>query len=82
MKKQMLIITGIILVLVVAGILYWWFGMTKPTTGEIENATKNIKQVDANILNSKTAKEIENRKIMGNIPVEVSDDYSHTNLFE
>lgn len=82
MKKQMLLVVGFIVIVIVAGILYWWFERTKPTTAEIESATKNIKKVDANILNNKTTQEIENRKIIGNIPVEVSDDYGHTNLFE
>ncbi len=82
MKKQSIIIGGVIVLLVVGGVLLWWFSQTKPTSGEIESSTKSIKKVDANIMNNKTTKEIENRKIIGNIPVEVNSNYDHTNLFE
>ena len=82
MKKQFIIISGIIVILVVAGALYWWFGLTNPTSEEVSTATQNIKKVDANILDVKTTQEIENRKVMGNIPVEVSDNYNHSNPFE
>lgn len=82
MKKQIVLVSGIIAILIVSGLLYWWYNKSQPTDVEVEAVTKNIKQVDTKILSSKTTQEIENRKVMGNIPVEVSDNYSHNNLFE
>lgn len=82
MKKQVVIISGLFVIIVLAGLLYWWFLQTQPTSEAINAITKTIKKVNANILDTNTTREIENRKVMGNIPVEVSDNYNHSNLFE
>lgn len=82
MKKQVVIISGLFVIIVLAGLLYWWFLQTQPTNEAINAITKTIKKVNANILDTNTTREIENRKVMGNIPVEVSDNYNHSNLFE
>lgn len=82
MKKQNMIIGGVVILFLVVGLLYWWFTHTIPSDSQVDGATKNIKQVDVNILDMKTTREIENRKIMGNIPIEVNDNYDHINLFQ
>lgn len=82
MKKQMITIGGIIVVLLIAGLLFWWYQKTKPSTEEIQQATKSIKTVQPDILTNKTTQKVEGLSVFGNIPVQVEKDYHHDNLFK
>jgi len=81
MKKNNIITMGIIVILMLGGLLFWWFISTKPTLNEINSAAKVVAPVDSNIFTNTTTQKIEARKTFGNIPVQISDDYHHNQLF-
>ena len=74
-------VVGIFLVLMVTGLVIWWFLQSKPVDQDVLSKVKNIKQVNSKIIDNKTTQEIENREVIGNIPVEVEQNYNHSELF-
>ncbi|MCL5795370.1 MAG: hypothetical protein M1338_03350 [Patescibacteria group bacterium] len=76
-------IFGIILVLAVAGGLYYWFGQIAPDAAQVDQKAAEVKMVDKNILANPNAKKITERQIYGNVPLNVTEsETGKSNPFE
>ncbi|MCL5795808.1 MAG: hypothetical protein M1338_05650 [Patescibacteria group bacterium] len=74
---------GIILVLAVAGGLYYWLNQSSPDLAQVDQKALEVKSVDRNILSNPNAKKISERQKYGNIPVVVPEsDLGKSNPFE
>jgi len=82
MKKNDVIVLGIMAIAITCAVLYWWFGQTKPNASEITSASGKIKSVDSNIFGNSTTKKIDERKIYGNIPIKVESNYNRDDIFK
>ncbi len=82
MKRQSLVLSGIIILIFALILLFWWYQKTKPTQSEIQSATKSISTVNADVLDSKTTQKVDSLTVFGNVPVQIQENYQHDNLFQ
>lgn len=81
MKRKETIFLGIISIIIILGVLVFWFTKTTPTESEIDGITSLVKPADRNIFTNKTAEKLKELTIYGNIPVEVQDNYNNRDPF-
>jgi len=81
MKKQIIIISGIVILVVIIVMLGLFYKATIPTEADISASQVMVKTVDPNIFSSTEVNMIQSRQKYGNLPVQVESNYNHTNLF-
>lgn len=81
MNKQMTTIIGVfVIVLSLVGI-WLWINSTKPDTTEVNAQSENIPPANAELLSNNNLKNLQNRVINGDIPVQVEANYNHQDIF-
>lgn len=81
MKKNEIIFLGIIVIIVIVGLLIFWYSKTIPNDAEIEEISNPVKPADKNIFSNKISQEMNNSEIFGNSSIEVPASYNNEDPF-
>ena len=71
MSRSSQIITGIIVLLIIAAGCYFWYQTSIPTTEEVDAVAVKVEKVDPNVLSSQSANEVMTMQTNGNLPLMV-----------
>lgn len=81
MRKQIIMISGVVVIVAIIIILGFLYKSTIPTEADISASQVMVKTVNPNIFSSTEVNMIQSRQKYGNLPVKVENNYNHTNLF-
>lgn len=66
------LISGIIIIVLVLAGLFYWFSKSKANEAEVESITKKIEKVDTTVFSNSTFESVKQLNKNGDIPVETA----------
>ena len=81
MSKQFSYVVGIFFIVVLGVGLWFLLGTTKPQEADIDAIKQTVTPVNANLLSDTSMKNINDKKIYGDLPVPVETNYQNSDLF-
>jgi len=74
MSKSNQIASGLVMLLIMAVALFFWYRTAVPTNAEVDAQTPVVIPIDSNIFNGSAAQSISQRDTNGNLPLVVGPD--------